>query len=201
MIVGSVLLVLVAGVLLGLGLVRLDEPLLYSSIGVSVLAALTLVVGVRRLAAVRAGRGLIAVRPVAATGSGGESVQVPPRPVGRARPRPTGRARVSPPPPADGVALVDVDTQDPPVPVDEPAPESVAEADLARIGRLDVQVAVVDGRPRFHLAECLHLLGLDSEPVTAADAVEFGFTPCGQCRPVAALRLLTDVDDDAGPSA
>jgi hypothetical protein len=196
MIVGSVLLVIVAGVLLGLGLVLLDAPLLYSSIGVSALAALALVVGIRRMAAVRAGHGMISVRPVVATG------RHRPRPVGRATPRPVGRAAVDPRPPADGVAPVDLDAladADPTVPADEPAPEPAAEADLARIGRLDREVLVVDGRPRFHLAACLHLLGLDSEPVTAAEAVEFGFTPCGLCRPVAALRPFTDVDDDAGP--
>ena len=38
MIVGSVLLVIAAGVLLGFGLVRLSESLLYSAIGVSALA-------------------------------------------------------------------------------------------------------------------------------------------------------------------
>jgi hypothetical protein len=196
MIVGSVLLVIVAGVLLGLGLVRLDEPLLYSSIGVSALAAFTLVVGVRRLAAVRAGRGTITVRPVVTT------APARPRPVGRAAPRPIGRATVSPAPPVEGAAPVDLDVlsaADPAVPTDEPAPESVLEPDLARAARLDAEVIVVDGRPRFHLAGCLHLLGLESEPVNIAEAIELEFTPCGLCRPVAALRLLTDVDDDAGP--
>jgi hypothetical protein len=204
MIVGSVLLVLVAGVLLGLGLVWLDEPLLYSSIGVSALAALTLVVGVRRLAAVRAGRGTIAVRPVARGAT-------PPRPVGRATPRPVGRAAVSSPSaatagtatPADSGTATDVDAlldDDPTVPADEPPAESVTEAALARFAQLQAEVLVVDGRPRFHLADCLHLLGLEAEPVTAAEAAEFGFTPCDLCRPFTALGLLADVDDDANPS-
>jgi hypothetical protein len=208
MIVGSVLLVLVAGVLLGLGLVRLDEPLLYSSIGVSALAALTLVIGVRRLAAVRAGRGTIAVRRVVAQGQGA------PRPVGRATPRPVGRAAVSPLSPAasaagtsthsvDGVAPADPDAlleDDPTVPADEPAAESVSPDELTRFAQLPAEVLVVDGRPRFHLADCLHLLGMDAEPVTTAEAVEYGFTPCDLCRPVTALGLLADVDDDAEPS-
>lgn len=195
MIVGSILLVIVAGLLLGLGLVRLDAPLLYSSIGVSALAALTLVAGVRRLAAVRAGRGAITVRPVVASG------RARPRPVGRATPRPVGRAAVSPPP-ADGVGSTDPDAlaaADSTVPADEPAPEPVPEAELARIRRLDAEVVVVDGRPRFHLVGCQHLLGFESESVTAADAVEYGFTPCGQCRPVAALRLLGEASDDPDP--
>src|SRR5688572_17182695 len=62
MIVGSVLLVLAAGVLLGIGLVRSDDTILYWSIGVSALAAAALAMGVRRLLAVRAGRGEIVVR-------------------------------------------------------------------------------------------------------------------------------------------
>lgn len=196
MIVGSVLLVIGAGLLLGLGLVRLDAPLLYSSIGVSVVAAFTLVVGVRRLAAVRAGRGVITVKPVVA--SGGTST----RPVGRATPRPVGRATVSPPAggvrpaPADASTSVDVT-----VPPGEPAAESVAAADLAWVGHLDTEVVVVDGRPRFHLAECLHLLGLESESLSAAQAIEVGFTPCGRCRPVAALRSLAEVGDPGARSA
>jgi len=215
MIVGSVLLVIGAGVLLGLGLVLLDEPLLYSSIGMSVMAALTLVVGLRRHAAVRAGRGTIAVRPVVAAGepegepaedSASESSQgtgpvgrATPRPVGRATPRPVGRAKVSSL--VDGGAPVDLEAladADPTVPSDEPAAEPVTEADLARLGGLDTEVVVVDGRPRFHLAGCVHLLGLEAEALSAAEAVELGFTPCGGCR--AASDLLTDVDDDAGRS-
>lgn len=211
MIVGSVLLVLVAGVLLGLGLVRLAEPLLYSSIGVSALAAVTLVVGVRRLTAARAGRAAITVAPVVT------AFRATPRPVGEARPRPVGRAAVTTqveaaaPAPASSEAdalnadLAALDDADPTVPADEPAPEPVAEAELVRIGRMTAEVVVVDARPRFHLADCLHLLGLDSERLPAAEAVELGFTPCVLCRPAAALLLLADADDgdngDAGRSS
>lgn len=191
MIVGSVLLVIAAGVLLGFGLVRLSESLLYSAIGVSALAAFTLAVGVRRLAAVRAGRGTIAVRPLVA----------PPRPIGRATPRPVGRATVGPPPsgdgryPADPPVLAEIDV----VADDEPAPEPARPAELARLDRLDTPVMVVDGRPRFHLSGCGHVTGRDAEPLPVAEAVEAGFTPCGACRPV--TFLLTDVDDTAGGSS
>jgi hypothetical protein len=220
MILGSVMLVLAAGVLLGLGLVFLDEPLLYSSIGVSGQAALTLVVGVRRLAAVPAGQGAIAVRPggaalhvvtapVRSVGpepvrSGTATGRAAPRPVGRATPRPVGRAAVASRPPAgdadggpgigqaDGVAAgidVGLADADPTVPVDEPAEQPLGEADAARIAALDVEVVVIDGRPRYHLADCLHLLGLESETLPVSEAVELGFTPCGLCQPgTAALR-------------
>jgi hypothetical protein len=88
MIVGSVLLVVVAGVLLGVGLVRLDAALLYSSIGVSALAALTLAVGVRRAATLRAGHGTIAIRPVV------PAPRPAPPAVDPAVSRPVGRAKV-----------------------------------------------------------------------------------------------------------
>lgn len=197
MIVGSVLLVIAAGVLLGFGLVRLNEPLLYSSIGVSALAALTLVVGLRRLSTVRAGRGVIAVRLVPAQ-------RPSPRPIGRATPRPVGRAKVALPTPVDGVAPADLEAlaeADPTVPADEPAAEAVAGPELARVARLAAEVAVVDGRPRFHLLTCLHLLGLDTESLTTTEVLEFGFTPCGLCRPVTTLLRQAGVEDDAGGSS
>jgi hypothetical protein len=43
---------------------------------------------------------------------------------------------------------------------------------------------VVDGRPRYHLADCPHLVGRLTEPLPVAEAVELGFSPCGLCRPV-----------------
>lgn len=158
MIVGSVLLVVVAGVLLAFGLLSLDEPLLYSSIGVSALAAFVLVLGVRRLAAVRAGQGAVAVRIVGSA-------------VGRARPRLIGRATVTPRPVEEG---------DPPL-------ETVSALELARLRELDAPVVVVDDRPRFHLAACRHAADSDAEQLEVAEAVGLGFTPCGSCRPAAAL--------------
>ena len=53
-----------------------------------------------------------------------------------------------------------------------------------RVARLDAEVLVVDGRPRYHLADCPHLIGRLTEPLPANEAVELGFSPCGLCRPV-----------------
>jgi hypothetical protein len=175
-IVVSVLLVLVAGVLLGLGLVRFDAALLYSSIGVSALAALALVVGVRRLAAFRAGQGLITVRPAGA--SLRPSSRATTRPVGRATPRPVGRAVVD----AATTEFVFV----------EPAEEVLAEGAAARVTALDAEVVVVDGRTRYHLETCPHLVGQDAEQIPIAEAVEIGFTPCDECRPASALLRVAD---------
>ena len=56
--------------------------------------------------------------------------------------------------------------------------------DAVRVARMDAEVLVVDGRPRYHLADCRHLVGRLTEALPAAEAVELGFSPCGLCRPV-----------------
>lgn len=76
-------------------------------------------------------------------------------------------------------------------PPDEPAPQLVSAADVARVARLTTEVLVVDGRPRYHLAGCVHLLGRQSEPLPVGEAVQLGFTPCSLCEPDSAL--LADV--------
>jgi clumping factor A len=52
------------------------------------------------------------------------------------------------------------------------------------VAQLDAEVLVVDGRPRYHLADCPHLTGRSTEGLPVAEAVELGFSPCGLCRPV-----------------
>jgi hypothetical protein len=69
-------------------------------------------------------------------------------------------------------------------PDDEPLPQSVRPTDAVQVARLDTEVLVVDGRPRYHMADCPHLVGRLTEPLPAAEAVELGFSPCGLCRPV-----------------
>ena len=78
----------------------------------------------------------------------------------------------------------DYDDEDPP---DEPVAQQVSPADSARVARLSTDVLVIDGRPRYHLAGCVHLLGRESEPLPVAEAIELGFTPCGLCEPDSAL--------------
>ena len=48
-------------------------------------------------------------------------------------------------------------------------------------------VLVVTGRPRYHVVGCRYLTGKAAEPVEVRDAREGGFTPCGVCKPDAAL--------------
>ena len=57
-------------------------------------------------------------------------------------------------------------------------------ADAVRVARMDAEVLVVDGRPRYHVPDCAHLVGRLTEPIPVNEAVELGFSPCGLCRPV-----------------
>ena len=79
---------------------------------------------------------------------------------------------------------LDEDDDDPP---DEPGAQQVSPGDSARVAQLGTDVLVIDGRPRYHLPGCVHLLGRESEPLPVAEAIELGFTPCGLCEPDSAL--------------
>jgi hypothetical protein len=74
---------------------------------------------------------------------------------------------------------------------DEPDEQKVSNALAAQVARLGADVAVIDGRPRYHLAECLHLLGRDVQRLPVIEVIELGFTPCGDCEPATALLLLS----------
>src|SRR5437763_2402332 len=220
MIVGSLLLILVAVAMLGLGLVQGSNAFLVGSIAASVLAAVALVVGARRAAAARAVPGADAYDGLGDddTPVRGEKRSAADRPhrrrtegTGYGR-EGTGRAGTEP---AAGTVLEDerdlderdrgaipnqsagdgrgradaeldddLDDEDPP---DEPAAQIVPPADAARVARMSAPVLVIDGRPRYHQAGCVHLLGRESEPLPVSEAVELGFTPCSLCEPDSAL--------------
>ncbi|MEU9508160.1 hypothetical protein AB0D32_18005 [Micromonospora sp. NPDC048170] len=203
MTVASLLLILVAVVLLVLGLAGGSSALLTISIAASLLAAVALVAGARQAAADRAAAdpGRSGWRPRQAT-------------------RPAGPAFAGGPPAEPEIPVqhvpstVDVDgtgwRQPPGPPVtdgdvpaaapgaggavsydDEPPAQDVTPIEAARVARLDAGVRVVDGRPRYHLADCPHLTLREHEPLPVAEAVDLGFTPCARCAPVTAL--LADV--------
>ncbi len=69
------------------------------------------------------------------------------------------------------------------IPADEPDAESVSLDDAARVAALSREVLVIDGRPRYHLPHCVHLMGRDSEPLPIGEAIDLGFTPCALCEP------------------
>ncbi|NJP35245.1 hypothetical protein [Micromonospora thermarum] len=184
MIVASLLLILLAVVLLVIGLAGGSSLLLIISIAASLLAAVALVAGARQVAAARATAE--PVRPRGGpdtTGAYGPPVDtgVPVQHVPPTVDDGGAGWRQPPEPPA----------ADPSTPVepfdDEPATQDVPVADAARLARLDNEVRVVDGRPRYHLPGCPHLVGREHEPLPVAEAVELGFTPCVHCTPATAL--------------
>jgi hypothetical protein len=184
-IVGSILLILIAAGLLVTGLVLGEDMFLYSSIVASVLAALSLMVGVRQLPATRVPEDDFDVgRPPPELSDEGEPVAVGAVAVGRAGvPAAPSRAGVFSGREGDGEAAVDTSGEPP----DEPAPEQISSAAAAKVARLAAPVVVIDGRPRYHLAACLHLLGREGEQLPVAEAAELGFTPCAQCSAASVL--------------
>jgi hypothetical protein len=87
--------------------------------------------------------------------------------------------------PADGPGPAGgLEEADPDDPEDEPRAQMIRPGDAVRVARMQNEVLVVDGRPRYHLADCPHLIGRQTEGLPAGEAVELGFTPCGLCRPV-----------------
>ena len=191
MIVISIGLVLVAAGLLAVGLVQGSNTFYYASIVVSVLAALSLTVGVRQAPAARAADEDFDVRPgpprptdEADDDMADRGGYLPPRQLRRADApdRSATDAGVEPAVAVDqGVEGQDLD------PPDEPAIQEASVADCARVATMVAEVFVIDGRPRYHLGQCLHLLGRDYEGLPVSEAVELGFTPCGHCRPIRVL--------------
>lgn len=82
---------------------------------------------------------------------------------------------------------LDIDVEVDAVPADEPDEMPMSSVEAAALMRMDAEVMVVDGRPRFHLGGCVHLAGRDSEPLPAYEAVELGFSACALCRPAQSL--------------
>lgn len=241
MIVGSLLLILVAVALLGVGLARGSNVLLIGSIAASLFAAVALVVGARQAAAGRVDEGDEFGERTGPLGDDDEFDQLEFDPdgvdmdyvrtatglrpaTGRARPTEplsrepdlVGALATAPGPAPAGLAVGDREAvgvkrddalwtsgpvragsgADSPVedydeldevPPDEPAAQLISAADAARVARMSSDVEVIDGRPRYHLVGCVHLLGRESETLPVNEAVELGFTPCGLCEPDSAL--------------
>lgn len=210
MIVASLVLILGAVALLVLGLINGSSGLLVGSIGTSLLAAVALVVGVRQAGAARSGPDLDDDEDDDEPFDGAEvetgwtgrsavrsSYEEEPAERGLAR---TERLWQEQPdrspldtlqaPQSVGVTVPaqtahdEYDDEDPP---DEPVAQRVTAADAARVARMSSEVLVIDGRPRYHVAGCVHLLGRPFEPLAVSEAVELGFSPCGLCEPDSAL--------------
>lgn len=193
MIVASLLLIAGATTMLVLGLWQSSSVLLSSSIAASLFAAIVLVVGARRATA-GLPAGLAAGEPVAdppaappvrsdPADANTQTMNIPVQAKHGGGAGHGGSAGHGAPGQEHPTEFID-DEVDPP---DEPAPQQVSAADAARVGRMHTEVLVVDGRPRYHLPGCVHLLGRESEPLPVGEAVGIGFTPCSLCEPDSAL--------------
>ena len=209
MIVASLLLIVAAAVLLVLGLVRDANLLLIVSIAISLVAAVALYLGARQARAAdnsdddepgdtgRAdeptARFPALTKPVADIGDTAPMRTTPVADLAQRPDWPPERraARTAFDPalrqPA-GRSRLDVDSAHRPadeadVPTDEPPRQRTPRSDAELIARLPAEVLVVDGRPRYHVAGCPHLLDRDAEPLPVSEAVELGFSPCGWCQP------------------
>ncbi len=209
MIIGSIALVVFAAVVWIIGIWENSDLWYYASIVSSVLAAFALLVGVRQRVRARIPVDDFDVDPRHVP----DALPVVPRPTGRAA---IPRTPVADPPAAESPAAdpsgwwgrrreaADAggstatavparsarglsgseSTVDPP---DEPPAELITQRQSRRIATMTAEVVVIDGRPRFHEAGCLHLLGRDAERLPVDEAIQLGFTPCGQCQPARGL--------------
>jgi hypothetical protein len=87
------------------------------------------------------------------------------------------------PAPVVAVAAVAPVEPVPPDAEDEPAEEDTDAADLLVVTDLDVEVRVVDERPRYHLVACVWLGGRPTLGLAVSEARQLGFTPCAVCTP------------------
>jgi hypothetical protein len=83
-------------------------------------------------------------------------------------------------------------TQEPAAPraaeeLPDPPVEDVEVTDLLLVVDLEDEVLVIDERPRYHVAGCVHVTGRPAIPLPLDEARTDGFTPCGVCRPDATL--------------
>jgi outer membrane biosynthesis protein TonB len=65
----------------------------------------------------------------------------------------------------------------------EPAQPEPAQPEPAQPEPVAGEVWVIDGRPRYHLADCAIIAGQNAEPIPFEQADEDGFMPCSLCEP------------------
>jgi len=88
----------------------------------------------------------------------------------------------APAPPA-GRSWPHVHGTHPPRELPDPPAEEVEVTDLLLVVDLTDEVLVLDERPRYHLAGCVHLRGRTPIPLPLDEARRDGFTPCAVCAP------------------
>ncbi len=178
MIVISGALVLVAAVLLVLGIVS-SITLVYAAIGLSIVSAVFLLVGVFQ-------------RPVPATEPRESESESTSREAAAATGEPTVLAKQETKQPAKSEPASEPVAQPAAQQEQEYSPDEAADYPLEasnadfelRATATGADVLVISGRPRYHVGGCEYVEGHDdSEPLDIAEARELGFTPCGVCKP------------------
>jgi hypothetical protein len=165
------LLVLAAFGLLVTALVSSAMLWAWLSVGVSVVAAIVLMVDWSRRRAV--------------------ANAAPPAPV-EPRPTPVTTEQAEQTAPAAQAARPAEGNGDPEA---EPPEEDTDAADLLVVSDLTDEVRVVDERPRYHLAGCTWLATKPTLGLPVGEARQLGFTPCAVCSPdrtLAAARRTAD---------
>lgn len=210
----SLPLLLVAVVLAVVGVAQGSGPLLVGSILASLLTAVALVASARHAAATRlaVGRGGLVIPflappthaddrpaggedPYARADDPAEAVTAVIPTQQRPGDRDAGLAPTGPGPAdadetqvsAAGAAAEQWPDADDDEPSDEPPVQVVTPEHAAVVAGLEADVVVVDERPRYHLATCVHLIDRELQVLPVREAVELGFTPCAMCEPDTAL--------------
>jgi hypothetical protein len=86
---------------------------------------------------------------------------------------------------ATAASVAEPGVRQPAAPADlaDPPIEEVEVTDLLLVVDLKDEVLVIDERPRYHLAGCVHLAGRAGIPLPLDEARTDGFTPCAVCAP------------------
>lgn len=106
---------------------------------------------------------------------------------------PAGQPAEQAAPPAAAIAD-EPDEADPEAELDpeaEPAEEDTDAADVLIVTDLDVEVRVLDERPRYHLADCRWVGARATLGLPVKEARQLGFNPCAICTPDAVLAAAT----------
>lgn len=161
----SVLLIAASAIALVTGWVSADESLIWTSIGASAAAAVTLA-----LAYFRARQGDTGPASIPSTDTEAAPPDAP-------APHPSVPEEAPVEPVAEPTA-------------DEPAPRKRPErrASAPRPARAaakpkEMSVAGVPGRKRFHRTECRYATAKTAQTMTRAEAVDQGYEPCAICKP------------------
>ena len=183
---------LVAGIVAGADGVGGVEglTLIYISIGISVVSALCLLIGVFL-------RRKELFGPTGAVVPAKAKAPKPGREARKAQEAKLAREAAGTPVPAETSGFGEVGAIPPAEPFEETLVVPAQPVDVPP----DAPVFVVHGRKRYHLESCRQLAGRDKEELTYEEAIEEGFSQCTACMPDTALAARAAVSVMETPSS